>query len=344
MPMSKKNATVYDIANEANVSIATVSRVLTGNAPVRAETRQRVEQAMEKLNFQPNLLARSLANNETNTLGFVLPDIHNPFFASVFREAEIQALTKGYTLFLCNSMDNQSLETSIMHTLVEKQVDGIIFMGGRINKTRTDPTLAEEMDKLLENTPIVMVNGRMKNVDCHQVRADERAGMYTLMQHLYELGHRTVGLLGGVSGITSRDIKLRAFKIAAAKLGLTYQDNWIIPSDFSIEGGSSAMETLLAQPTRPTAIMGINDVVAIGTLITATKHGYIIPNDFSVSGFDNIYLAAIFPPGLTTIDQNLAQLGQFAIDVLISILNKENVRKETVVKTSLVIRNSCQMI
>lgn len=340
----KKNATVYDIAGEAGVSIATVSRVLTGNAPVRDETRQRVEQAMEKLNFQPNLLARSLALKETNTLGFVLPDIHNPFFATVFREAEIHALAQGYTLFLCNSMDNQALETRIMHKLVEKQVDGIIFMGGRINKTRTDPALAEEMNQILDNVPIVMINGRMKDVDCHQLKTDERSGMYALMKHLAELGHRTVGFLGGLPGITSRDIKLKTFKVAAAEFGLTYKDSWIIPGEFSIEGGASAMETLLAQTDRPTAIMGVNDLVAIGALFTASRHGCRVPDDFSITGFDNIYLADIFPPGLTTVDQNLKQLGQCAIDILLGVLNKKKVCKETVVDTSLVIRQSCQAV
>jgi DNA-binding LacI/PurR family transcriptional regulator len=341
---SKKNATIYDIADEAGVSISTVSRVLTGSAPVREETRMRVEQAIGKFDFQPNALARGLALKETKTIGFILPDINNPFFSSVFREAEEHALKKGYTMLLCNSMDNQALESGIMQTLVEKQVDGIIFMGGRINKTHTDPALAEEMNKILVNTPIVMINGRMKDVNCHRLRSDERAGVFALMQYLANMGHRTVGLLGGQPGITSRDIKLRAFKSAAKEYGLKFEQDWIIPCGFTIDGGSQAMERLLSCEKRPSALMGINDLVAIGAIITANKHGYTVPGDFSVTGFDNIYLAEIFPPGLTTVNQNLELLGQLSTDIMVGLLNQEQVRKETVVKTSLVVRDSCQAV
>lgn len=338
--MSKKNVTVYDIAEEAGVSIATVSRVITGNAPVRESTRRRVEAIIEKHNFQPNAVARSLFKKETMTLGFIQPDITNPFFAMIFGEAEKQALASDYTMILCNTMSDQIIEAKSLRMLAEKQVDGIIFMGGRINRTRTDPNEAAEVRDVLENIPIVMINGRMQGVDCHIVRTNERQGVIDLIAHLADQGHQSVGLLGGVRGITATDLKIRAFKQAARDFGLTYRDEWIIPGDFSIDCGMNTMAQLLEHKERPTAVLGMNDLVAIGAIKAAGQYGLRVPDDVAVTGFDDIHLAEIFPPGITTASHNFAEVGRTAIDIMMGLLNGEPVRKETVISMALVIRRS----
>ncbi len=337
----KKNATVYDIAKEAGVSISTVSRVLTGSAPVRQETRQRVEEVMQKYNYQPNALARGLSTKESRTLGFILPDITNPFFSTVFYEAEKHALELDYTLFLCNSMNDSSIESKYLRILTEKQVDGILFMGGRINKVRTDPELAQEMHDILESTPIVMINGRMKGVDCHKVYTDERTGILALMEYFANTGHKTVGLIGGLPGITAHDIKLRAFRQGVERYGIEYREEWIVPGKFSIDGGITAMESLLQVSELPDAVMAINDVVAVGAIKTLERHGLRVPDDISIAGFDDIGLAAIYSPSITTVSQNFVELGRMAVEVLVGLISGQNVRKETVIQTSLVIRESC---
>jgi LacI family transcriptional regulator/LacI family purine nucleotide synthesis repressor/LacI family repressor for deo operon, udp, cdd, tsx, nupC, and nupG len=338
----KKNATVYDIAEEAGVSISTVSRVLTGSAPVKEETRQRVQAAIEKYNFQPNALARSLTKKESMTLGFILPDITSPFFSTVFAEAEKHALSQGYIMFLCNAMNDEANESKYLRILAEKQVDGIILMGGRINKTHTSPEHAAEMHDLLESVPVVMVNGRMRGVECHIVRTNERAGIFSLVQYLAEMGHTHIGLIGGLSGITAYDMKLRAFKTAMRDYGLHYLDEWIIPTGFSVDDGTAAMEQLLHMHPCPTAVMAINDLVAIGAIKSTEHHGLRIPEDMSLTGYDDINLAALFSPGITTVNQNFVELGQTAVDVMVALLNGKNVSRETIIDTQIVIRHSCR--
>lgn len=338
--MPKKNVTVYDIAAEAGVSIATVSRVLTGNAPVRESTRQRVEAVIGKYNFQPSAVARSLSTNESMTLGFIQPDITNPFFSSIFGVAETRALAADYTMILCNTMSDHRIESKSLRMLAEKQVDGIIFMGGRINRTRTDPDEAAEVQEVLENIPIVMINGRMRGVDCHIVRTNERQGVFDLVAYLAGQGHRTLGLLGGVPGVTATDLKVRAFRQAAQDHSLEFRDEWIIPGDFSIECGEETMTQLLALPSRPTAVLGINDLAAIGAIKAARQHALRVPEDIAVTGFDDIHLAEIFPPGITTVSHNFVRVGQTAVDVMIGLLNGDKVRKETVIDTQLIVRNS----
>ena len=339
--MPKKNVTIYDIAEEAGVSISTVSRVITGNAPVRESTRQRVQATIDKYNFQPNAIARTLFKKESMTLGFILPDITNPFFSMVFGEAEKHALAADYSMILCNTRNDYDIEAKSLRILAEKQVDGIIFMGGRINRTRTDPGEAAEVQAILENIPIVMVNGRMNGVDCHIVRTNERQGVFDLVAYLADQGHKTVGLLGGMRGMTAADIKVRAFKQSAQEHGLEYRDEWIIlPDDFSIGCGTDTMLQLLEQGDYPTAVLGINDLVAIGAIKGAHQYGLSVPDDIAITGFDDIHLAEIFPPGITTISHNFDQLGLIAIEVMIGLLNGEKVRKETVIETTLVVRSS----
>lgn len=347
--MPDRNITIYDIAKEAHVSPATVSRVLTGSANVSKAKKEKIEKLIEKYNFQPNALARGLINKETKTIGFILPDITNPFFSTVFLEAEKQALSMGYTMILCNSMNDNILnvtktESLYLKTLSEKKVDGIIFMGGRINETRTNKEYAREVNEVLQKIPIVMINGRMSGVDCVKVHTDEKEGIYNLVKYLYELGHRKIGFIGGVKGITAADDKINAFKKAIRHFGITCREEWIINCPFSIEDGYAVTEQLLTQRELPTAVMAVNDFVAIGALRAAEARGLRVPDDLSITGFDGIYLTDIVKPRITTVSQNCAVLGATAIDIMISILKGKNYRKDIIIKSELLIKESCKAI
>jgi DNA-binding LacI/PurR family transcriptional regulator len=347
--MLDRNITIYDIAQEAQVSPATVSRVLTGSANVSKAKKERIKQIIEKYNFQPNALARSLINKETKTIGFILPDITNPFFSTVFLEAEKQALSMGYTMILCNSMNDNMLnvtntESLYLKTLCEKQVDGIIFMGGRINESRTNKEYAKEVNEILQKIPVVMINGRMAGVDCVKVRTDEKEGIYNLVKYLHELGHKKVGFIGGVKGITAADDKISAFKRAIKQYGMTCKEEWIIHSPFSIEDGYAITEKMLTQRELPTAIMAVNDFVAIGALRAAEAKGLKVPDDLSITGFDGMYLTDIVRPRITTVSQNCDILGATAMNVLLDILKGKKYKKETIIKSDLLIKESCKAI
>jgi DNA-binding LacI/PurR family transcriptional regulator len=347
--MLKRALTVYDIAKEAEVSPATVSRVLTGNANVSPEKKERIQTIINKYNFKPNAIARSLIKKESMMIGFILPDITNPFFASVFLEAENYAKDLGYTILLCNSLNDSyknmtNMESLYLKTLVEKQVDGIILMGGRINETKTIKEQADEVNEILEQLPLVMINGRMIGVDGYKVCSDEKDGIYQLVDYLYRLGHRKFGFIGGVKGITSSDIKTKTLLSLAKEYGFTCKSEWCIPGSFSIESGAECMNRLLLNRDLPTAVLAVNDFVAAGALKTAVKRGYRIPGDLSITGFDDTYVADIVSPSITSVNHNAQELAKAAVDVIAGLANGKAVKKDQTVKTIISIRESCSKI
>lgn len=342
--MKKENITIYDIAREANVSPATVSRVLTGNAKVRPQTMEKIIPLIEKYNFRPNSLARSLLYKQSKTIGFILPDINHPFFSTLVLKSEAHALELGYTSFLCNTMDRPENESKYLQSLVDQQVDGIIYLGGKINDTDTDKKYAEEMKKVMDRVPVVFVNGQMAGVDAHIVRTDEESGIDNLVELLVNLNHKKIGFLGGIEGITSTDVKKNAFIRTMERKGLEVNNQWILGSGFYIESGEEVALQLLTLNERPTAVLCVNDFVAIGVIKALTKFGLKVPDDISVVGFDDIYLAKYFPPGITTVSQNYEQLGKTAVNILADLIQEKQVKKETVVSTSLVLRDSCKAL
>ncbi|WP_082394035.1 LacI family DNA-binding transcriptional regulator [Bacillus sp. JCM 19034] len=214
-------------------------------------------------------------------------------------------------------------------------------MGGRINEVEVNPSYVTEMAQVMERIPVLFVNGEMEGIDAHMIRTDEGDGIAKLVDMYTNLGHCHIGFLGGVRGITSTELKMETYKEELQKHGLDVVEEWIIPSNFTIESGEEAAQQLMKLETKPTAVICVNDFVAIGAINTFKKYGLTVPNDVAVSGFDDIYLAKYFPPGLTTISQNYDQLGEKAIKLLVDLMDGKDVPKETIIPTSLVIRESC---
>jgi LacI family transcriptional regulator/LacI family purine nucleotide synthesis repressor/LacI family repressor for deo operon, udp, cdd, tsx, nupC, and nupG len=341
--MKKENKTIYDIAKEANVSPATVSRVLTGNAKVRPQTMRKIVEVIEKYNFRPNSLARSLLYKQSKMIGFILPDINHPFFSTLVQKSEAHALELGYTSFLCNTMNSSENESKYLESLIEKQVDGIIYLGGRINDTDTDEEYAEEMKNVMKRIPVVFVNGQMAGVDAHIVRTDEESGLIKLVELLINLNHKKIGFVGGQKGISSTEVKKNTFIKTIKSKGLEVKEEWILDGGFNIESGEEVAAQLLYLRERPTAVVCVNDLVAIGVIKVLTKFGLQVPENISVVGFDDIYLAKYYPPGITTVSQNYDLLGKTAINVLVDLINEKEAEKETIVPTSLVLRDSCKL-
>ncbi|MDX8045312.1 LacI family DNA-binding transcriptional regulator [Gracilibacillus sp. S3-1-1] len=340
----KKSITIYDIANESNVSPSTVSRVLTGNERVKPETKRKVLEVIEKYNFRPNSLARSLLYKQSKMIGIILPDINHPFFSMLVQKMEAKALELGYTTFLCNSMNDPENESTYLQTLLDKQVDGILFLGGRINEVDSNEIYVAEMNNTMEQVPVVFVNGRMDNVNAHIVKTDESAGMYEIIDLLWNFKHRKIAFLGGLKGVSSRKIKLEAFHDAMTRHSLEINDDWILDGDFDIESGEELAKQLLYMKDCPTAIVCVNDFVAIGVIRTLQQFDIRIPDDISVIGFDDIYLAKYFPPGITSVTQNYNQLGAKAVETLVELINGKRPEKEWTIPTKLVVRGSSKMV
>ncbi len=342
--MRKDNITIYDIARAAEVSASTVSRVLNGKSVVNEQTRQKVLNIMAMHNFQPNRLAQSLLKKESMTIGCILPDITNLFFSTVFLQVEFYAAEFGYTMLLCNSLNNRDMESSCLQVLLERRVDSILFMGGRINESQPRPEYVREMQTIAERVPLVMINGKMPEVDAYVIQSNEDQGFTDLIQYLYNIGHRKMALIGGIAGVIPTDVKTRAFHKAVETLGLLTHPSWLIPRGFSVGSGIEAMQFLFQQVELPTAILAINDQVAIGAIKEAQRQGLRVPEDISVVGFDDTFLAQICTPALTTVNQNYVQLARIAMDTLIAVATGQRARKLTVVETKLILRDSCRAI
>ncbi|MFC5447786.1 LacI family DNA-binding transcriptional regulator [Paenibacillus aestuarii] len=330
------------MAREANVSVATVSRVLNGTAPVRASTRQKIMAIIEKHKFQPNALARSLVNKRTGMIGVLFPDSSNMFFSEVFGGAERAALKLGYTLFLCNTFSDPHKESEYLHLLCERQVDGLIFMGGRINARQCQDALVQEVIDIQKKTPIVLINGTLPGHPCHRVKTDEFMGTQLLVRHFIELGHERIGFLGGSLATTTTLEKLQAFKETLHANQLPYRQDWIRLGDFSIACGYQRMEQILAMQSRPTAVVCINDYVAIGAIKAALTRGVRVPEELAIAGFDDTQLSSAMNPELTTVSQNSDELGRTALAILSRLIQKEKAQQLTVLAPRLIVRQSTQ--
>ncbi|NOV03668.1 LacI family DNA-binding transcriptional regulator [Paenibacillus sp. LMG 31457] len=335
-----ESITVYDIAREANVSVATVSRVLNDTAPVRTSTRQKIMAIIEKHKFQPNALARSLVNKKTGMIGVLFPDSSNMFFPEVFGGAERAAQKLGYTLFLCNTFSDFSRESEYLTLLRERQVEGLIFMGGRINSRHCPDALVQEVLDIQKKIPVVLINGSLPGHPCHRVKTNEYLGTELIMQHLIDHGHRHIGFLGGSGETTTTFEKLQAFRRMMHANRFPVRKDWVRLGDFSIDCGYELMSQTLEHRNPPTAVMCINDYVAIGAMKAAISRGLRIPEEMAIAGFDDTQLSSAMNPELTTVSQHSEQLGRQAMAILHKLIQKEKVKKLTVLVPKLIVRQS----
>jgi len=305
--------TIYDVARLAGVSTSTVSRVINSKR-VDADMTARVQQAISDTGFQINQLARGLYTQQSRMLGCVLPDISNPFFATLFMATERQALRHGYTLLLCNSLDDLAIEAENLRIMSERQVDAIVLIGGRINELHPDPALIQDTQRLQERTPLVLVNGALPGLDSAWVQVDEVAGVRQATRHLLALGHRRIGFLGGLPHVRATAQKRTVFQEELALAGLP--PGWTHDSAYTLQDGGEGMRAMLALPAdvRPTAVLGINDPVAVGAAHVAIGAGLKIPTDLSVVGFDDTALAATFYPALTTVSHRYDRLAELILE------------------------------
>ena len=272
-----------------------------------------------------------------------MPDIVNPFFSMIYVQLELFALKKGYTILLGNSMSNPEIESRLLHLFLQKQVDAFIFMGGRVNKINIPPEDQAELFRVSQNVSIVMANGNEKLVwdRCYNIVTDEYQGVVDLTEHLMSLGHRDIVLVGGNRFITSAAVKRDAFRDTFHKHGVPLRKDWFIHSEFSPQGGEDAMSILLDGRKIPTAIIGINDSVALGLLRQAQMRHIRVPEDISIAGFDDTYLSTLTYPQLTTVSQNYEAFGEAVIDTVTKVKTGVKTDKLVRIPTRMIVRESC---
>lgn len=289
--------TIYDVARAARVTAATVSNVLTGKGAVGPETRRKVEAAIAELGYQPNLLARSLATRQTLTLALILPNIANPFYPEIALEVEETARRHGYSLFLCNTGNDEAIGHTYLQQLVSRRVDGLIVMPGGLS-------LEDLAAVSQQGLPVVLCNWEERDElpALPMVGVDfARAGALAA-EHLLSLGHRRIGLIADASVPHTRHTeRVAGFVATLAAAGVSWEPDLLRIGDSSIDSGFSAARALCSLPDPPTAIFGTNDLMAVGALEGAIDSGRRVPEDLSIVGHDDITIVAYTHPPLTTI-------------------------------------------
>jgi len=310
----KTVATIDDVARAANVSTATVSRALSNPEAVSEAKRLRVHQAVEALGYAPNYAAKSLRTTRSQRIILTVPDISNPFFSAVIRGAEEAAQAARYSLLIGDTRHDSDREEYYAKMLSRREADGMIFLGHRLA-----PTAATIVAKLGAKAPIVNGCEYEPGLNVSSVHIANDVAAAEAMQHLYDLGHRRIGVITGpLLSPLSRD-RLSGVRGAAAGRG-HWDDLLLRTGDFSVDAGEELTHSLLAEDKPPTAIFCFSDEMAIGAIVAMRERGLDCPSDISIVGFDDIRHARAFQPALTTICQPKESIGRMAVETLIDIL------------------------
>ena len=330
-----KAASISDVARESGVSIFTVSAVINNKSHVGKNLRERVENAIRKLNYRPNLIARSLIKQKTQTIGMIVPDIVNPFFPMVVRGAEDAAQKQGYNLLLCNSDDSLAKEEAAIELLLSKRVDGILL-------TKAAGEFSASLRQTIEgaNIPFVLVMRTYPALTKDAVVSDDYQGAYEAVCHLARSGRRRMGLISGPLKISNAKERWRGFRDALEEARLPYEPELVVEGDYRIESGFRAGHTLLSH--RPDGIYVANHLMTIGLLRAVEEMGLRCPEDFGLVSFDDYPWLGVFRPRLTTVELPKHQLGSEAAELLIQRIGG-NQGKPVLRKLSpeLRIRESC---
>lgn len=327
--------TLKDIAQMAGVSTATVSKVINGkDKDIGAKTIERIKAIVEELDYRPNSLARSMKTKITRTIGLIIPDVRNPFFTDLARGAEDCANERGYSLLFCNSDDNLSKELAYINTLTQKQVDGIVLAGSVWRNKELE-------EKFKIHVPIVTLDRDVyfKGVRSH-VHTDSFCGTYDAVQHLIELGHRKILFLTGRIDSTITIRRLEGYKQALADNGIKFNEALVAGGTFTADFAYQYVASGQLDDS-VTAIFCGNDLMALGAIKALKEQNKKVPQDMSIIGFDDIALASINTPSLTTVRQPSYDLGFVTVRRLIEILEGVEHKKHCLeIKLKLVLRES----
>jgi len=293
---------IKDVAREAGVSIASVSRVLSGTRPVSHATRTAVLAAAEKLGYRTNYLASALRRQSTRTLGMVVPRIANPYFIDLVQAVEENAQVQGYELFLCDSADDTETEARRVRALLSRQVEGIIIIP--CDETGS----AEVAREALQQVPVVSLDRSIRGVPMDCVCLDNRAGIVAVIDHLAHTDRHRLLYVGARQTVSTARERLEAYRDCVLERHPASADRMLL-GEFTVEWGERAAERLLADQPLPDAVVCGNDLIAAGVIRTLRARGLRVPGDIAVTGFDDIELCRFIEPAITTVRQPLGEIG-----------------------------------
>lgn len=334
---STGRTTITTVAEAAGVSVATVSRVVRDHADVRESTRQHVLKVIDELGFRPSPLARALVSGRSATLGLLVSDIANPFYPQLAKSVEQEAARHGITVLMCNTDDDPEVSRMCVGRLLDQRIGSIIH--GSVGDDE-DAILAAVGD----HAPIVFVNRRPRTEGTSYVVADNQLGAQHLTEHLLEQGHRRIGFIGGPANASNANERLAGF-LEAARAYDTECETLVSKGDFSPETGRRQANAWLADPdARPTAIIGVNDMVAAGAMECVLERGLRVPEDVAMAGFDDTQFAASPLIALTSVAQHIDEMGRIAVRVAL-LLGREGSRRSIreVIEPELMVRRTTML-
>jgi LacI family transcriptional regulator len=330
--VAERKVTIGDVAAEAGVSVATVSKVINGRWGVAEDTSTRVRAVIEELGYQASLVAQSLRSHKTNVIGVLVADIE-PFSAELLKGVARAIRGSGYELVVfsgCGRADDQvGWERRYLQRMSGTLCDGALL----VTPSSVDVTYG---------APVVAVDHNVASSALPTVDSDNLKGAVSATEHLLELGHRRIGFLAGRRDLESARLRERGYRTALRRAGIRIDASLIRVGGYQTDTAEEAARQLLERDDRPTAIFAANDVSALATISVAGALGVTVPDDLSVIGFDNVPEAALSEPPLTTIEQPIRQMGFDAAQILIRLIAKQQVPEHTLLPTRLVVRGSCR--
>lgn len=326
---------IKDVAEQAGVSMSTVSHVINQTRYVSPELTERVEKAIDNLNYRPSALARGLRRKETLTLGLLIPDNSNPFFSEVAKGAEDAGFEYGYSVILCNANGMLEKELSYLNTLISKQVDGIIIISGNLSRKHIGPLLEDGCE-------IIVVDREIDDLSVDTIKSDDFQGAYDATRYLLELGHRRIACVTGLTGVSNTRSRLEGYKVALSEAGIVLPESYIAPGNFYATSGYECVQSLMALPETPTAIFFHNDLMALGAIRALYDMGIHVPSDVSIIGYDDISLLSYTIPALTTVAQPKYAIGRLAVEMLIERLSSTEKQeyRQLILETQLIKRET----
>ncbi|MEG0285690.1 MULTISPECIES: catabolite control protein A [Vagococcus] len=321
--MEKQTITIYDVAREAAVSMATVSRVVNGNPNVKPATRKKVLEVIDRLDYRPNAVARGLASKKTTTVGVIIPDVSNAYFASLARGIDDVATMYKYNIILANSDGDDKKEISVLNTLLAKQVDGVIFMGHHLTEE-----IRGEFSR--SKTPVVLAGSIDPDQQVGSVNIDYQEATKDATTHLIQSGNKKVAFVSGalvdpINGI----LRLNGYKEALKENGIDFNEGLVFESEYSYKSGLNLYDRI--SNSGATAAVVADDELAVGLLNSLTDNGVSVPEQFEIITSNNSLFTDMARPSVTSISQPLYDIGAVAMRLLTKLMNKEDIEEKSVV-------------
>ncbi|AEE15711.1 substrate-binding domain-containing protein [Treponema brennaborense] len=327
--------TIHEVAKLAGVSTATVSHVCNNTRYVSDDLRRKVLDAMAALQYKPNVIARGLRGGSLKSIGLVVPDCTNTFFAEIARAVDRVCFSQGYNIILCNTDNNVQQQSFYIDMLISKQVDGIIF----ISADETDADIRKCLDFSI---PVVVADRDVTDDSVDNIIVDNELGAYQAASHLVSCGFSRIACITGPENIPSSRRRLHGFEKALREASVPLPESYVFTGNFHYSGGRDAFGYFSSLPCKPDAVFACNDMMALGFIHTALSSGLRIPSDVSIIGFDNTELSTVMSPKLSTVAQPIEEIAEIALRLLLGKIEKTEKRiRKVVLEPRLILRETC---